>query len=225
MEAIDELISAAQTFYDDARANENGRSRSWEHCYRVFRDARTDPSPDYDYLSLHLAFYLASWGMYRGSCFILQKDYKVHTPIVEKVLKPEYDCLFGLACTDVRNSDVWKQLNKLYDDISRYFHPIREEVKGHEVKFPVSPVLITKILLGTLGCVPAYDTFFGIGVKYLGLKEDSYKENSLLELVDFYEAHNDRLEEARRGMRVGDLTYPQMKLLDMGFWQIGFEKS
>ena len=41
----------------------------------------------------------------------------------------------------------------------------------------------------------------------------------------FYEAHNDRLEEARRGMRVGDLTYPQMKLLDMGFWQIGFEKS
>ena len=50
MEAIDELISAAQTFYDDARANENGRSRSWEHCYRVFRDARTDPSPDYDYL-------------------------------------------------------------------------------------------------------------------------------------------------------------------------------
>ena len=60
MEAIDELISAAQAFYDDARANENGRSRSWEHCYRVFRDARTDPSPDCDYLSLHLAFYLAS---------------------------------------------------------------------------------------------------------------------------------------------------------------------
>lgn len=110
MEAIDELISAAQTFYDDARANENGRSRSWEHCYRVYRDARTDPSPDYDYLSLHLAFYLASWGMYRGSCFLLQKDYKVLSPVVEKVLKPEYDCLFGLACTDVRNSDVWKQL-------------------------------------------------------------------------------------------------------------------
>ena len=28
MKAIDELIDAAQTFYDDARANENGRSRS-----------------------------------------------------------------------------------------------------------------------------------------------------------------------------------------------------
>ena len=133
MEAIDELINAAQAFYDDARANENGRSRSWEHCYRVFRDARTDPSPDYDYLSLHLAFYLASWGMYRGSCFILQKDYKVHTPIVEEILKPEYDCLFGLACEDVRNSDVWKQYTKLYKYIDAYFDPIRERSQGVNV--------------------------------------------------------------------------------------------
>ena len=225
MEAIDELISAAQTFYDDARANENGRSRSWEHCYRVFRDARTDPSPDYDFLSLHLAFYLASWGMYRGSCFILQKDYKVHMPIVEEILKPEYDCLFGLACADVRNSDVWEQLENLYADIADRFDPIRNEVAGREVASPVSPVLITKILMGTLGCVPAYDRFFEEGAKYLGLEKKSYNKDSLLELADIYEAHNDRLEEARRGMQCEDLTYPQMKLLDMGLWQIGFERD
>ena len=225
MDAIDGLINGAKTFYADARRDENGRSRSWEHCYRVFRDARTDPSSDYDYLSLHLAFYLASWGMYRGSCFLLQKDYKVHTPTVEEILKPEYDCLFGLACTDLRNSDVRAQLKKLSDYISNYFHPIREKVLGHEATTPVSPVLITKILLGTLGCVPAYDTFFGIGAEYLGLEEKSYNKNSLLELADIYEEHNDRLEEARRGMRTEDLIYPQMKVLDMGFWQVGFEKS
>ena len=225
MEAIDELINAAQTFYDDARAIENGRSRSWEHCYRVFRDARTDPSPDYDYLSLHLAFYLASWGMYRGSCFIFQKDYKVHTPIVKEILKPEYDCLLGLACTDVRNDDVWEQLKNLSDDIADDFWPIRNEVAGRVVRSQVSPVLITKILLGTLGCVPAYDTFFENGVRHLGLKEKNYNEDSLLELADIYEAHNDRLEEARRGMQCDGLIYPQMKLLDMGFWQIGFEKD
>ena len=225
MEAIEELIDAAQTFYEDARATENGRSRSWEHCYRVFRDARTDPSPDCDYLSLHLAFYLASWGMYRGSSFLLQKDYKVLVPIVEEILKSEYDCLFGLACTDVRNSDVQTQLTNVYNDIANDFGPVRNQVAGREVPSPVSPVLITKILMGTLGCVPAYDRFFGIGAKYLGLEKDTYQEKSLRELVDFYEAHNDRLEEARRGMRTEDLTYPQMKLLDMGFWQIGFEKE
>ena len=225
MEAIDELISAAQTFYDDARANENGRSRSWEHCYRVFRDARTDPSPDYDYLSLHLAFYLASWGMYRGSSFLLQKDYKVLSPVVEKVLKPEHDCLFGLACTDLREPEVQERLKNVSDNIANHFGPIRDEVAGREVESPVSPVLITKILMGTLGCVPAYDRFFVDGIKKYKVTTQEYSPESVLRLAKFYEAHNDRLEEARRGMRTDDLIYPQMKLLDMGFWQIGFETS
>ncbi|MBW6413500.1 hypothetical protein [Schaalia sp. ORNL0103] len=226
MEAIDELISAAQTFYDEARAIENGRSRSWEHCYRVFRDARTDPSPDCDYLSLHLAFYLASWGMYRGSSFLLQKDYKVLVPIVEEVLKPEYDCLFGLACADLRESEIQDRLENLNKYIAKYyFRPIRDEVAGREVPTPVSPVLVTKILMGTLGCVPAYDRFFQDGVATYKVTTQEYSPNSVLKLVDFYEEHNDRLEEARRGMRTDDLIYPQMKLLDMGFWQIGFERD
>ena len=225
MEAIDELISAAQTFYDDARANENGRSRSWEHCYRVFRDARTDPSPDYDYLSLHLAFYLASWGMYRGSSFLLQKDYKVHTPIVKEILKPEYDCLFGVACVDLREPEVQERLTNVYDCIANHFGPIRNEVAGRKVASSVSPVLITKILMGTLGCVPAYDRFFQDGVATYKVTTQEYSLDSVLRLVDFYEEHNDRLEEARRGMQCEDLIYPQMKLLDMGFWQVGFEKS
>ena len=225
MEAIDELISAAQTFYDDARANENGRSRSWEHCYRVFRDARTDPSPDYDYLSLHLAFYLASWGMYRGSSFLLQKDYKVLSPIVEEVLKPEYDCLFGLACADLRNDDVWDQYTNLYKYIDGYFDPIRNEVAGRVVESQVSPVLITKILMGTLGCVPAYDRFFVDGIKKHKVTTQEYSRKSVRKLAEFYEAHNDRLEEARRGMWTEDLVYPQMKLLDMGFWQIGYDQE
>ena len=225
MDAIDELIDAAQTFYEDARRDENGRSRSWEHCYRVFRDARTDPSPDYDYLSLHLAFYLASWGMYRGSCFLLQKDYKVLSPVVEEILKPEYDCLFGVACTDVRKLEVQGSLEKLYKYIAAHFGPIRDEVAGREIESPVSPVLITKILMGTLGCVPAYDRFFVDGIKEHKVTTGEYSLKSVLKLADFYEAHNDRLEEARRGMQYEDLTYPQMKLLDMGFWQVGFEKE
>ena len=86
-------------------------------------------------------------------------------------------------------------------------------------------MLITKILMGTLGCVPAYDRFFVDGIKKHKVTTGEYSPESVLRLVDFYEAHNDHLEEARRGMRTEDLTYPQMKLLDMGFWQIGFEKS
>ena len=89
----------------------------------------------------------------------------------------------------------------------------------------MSPVLITKILMGTLGCVPAYDRFFQDGVAKYKVTTQEYSLNSVLRLVDFYEAHNDRLEEARREMRTEDLIYPHMKLLDMGFWQVGFETS
>lgn len=59
-----------------------------------------------DYLSLQLAFYLASWGMYRGSSFLLQKDYKIYIPVVEEVLKSKYDILFGMKCEDLLDENV-----------------------------------------------------------------------------------------------------------------------
>lgn len=37
----------------------NHRFKSWEYCYTAFGNLDS-----VDYLSLHLAFYLASWGMY-----------------------------------------------------------------------------------------------------------------------------------------------------------------
>ena len=47
----------------------------------------------------------------------------------------------------------------------------------------------------------------------------------MLKLVDFYEENEEKLEQARSKMEVCGLQYPQMKILDMGFWQIGFERD
>lgn len=44
-----------------------------------------------------------------------------------------------------------------------------------------------------------------------------------MQLVDFYEENSERLESARSKMKVEDMPYPQMKVLDMGFWQLGFD--
>lgn len=44
-----------------------------EHCCSVFHEARNQENTDTDNLSLHLAFYLASWGMYRGSSFCCKR--------------------------------------------------------------------------------------------------------------------------------------------------------
>ena len=63
------------------------RYESWKHCYEAFEDV----SKDNDYLALHLGFYLASWGMYRGSTGLLQKDYKIHVGAVAIIKKYHKD--------------------------------------------------------------------------------------------------------------------------------------
>ncbi len=225
MDTVDLVIKSATIFYNELRADSNGRYRSWEHCYKCFHDARNNSAPDFDYLSLQLAFYLASWGMYRGSSFLLQKDYKVHVPVVEELLKVHYNGLFGLECIELRKNDVQKKLTELNWFMTAYYNKIRKSVKETEVKNKLSATLITKILMGSLGCVPAYDRYFIDGVKGQKVTTGIYNIKSILKLVDFYDTNRVRLEETRKRLKVYDLPYPQMKLLDMGFWQIGFERD
>lgn len=55
------------------------------------------------------------------------------------------------------------------------------------------------------------------------LEHKDFNKKSILELVNFYEDNSEKLEDARKNMEVEGLPYPQMKMLDMGFWKIGFD--
>lgn len=229
MKKIDRVIKAIKVFRDELRDDPEGRFHSWEHCYKCFHEARIERdnnTVDYDNLCLHLAFYLASWGMYRGSSFLLQKDYRIHKPVVKLLLNPQYDCLFGLNCCELEKEEIQDKLEKLQTAIRNEYTDIRKTVKKKgKVQHNVSNTLITKIIMGTLGCVPAYDRFFIDGVKELNVTTGNYSiKNSLLPLATFYKKNYDALEKLRKELKVYDLPYPQMKLLDMGFWEIGLEK-
>lgn len=223
MDAVDLIIKSSMEFYNDLKADENGRYRSWEHCYSHFIKARGSKEMDYDYLSLQLAFYLASWGMYRGSSFLLQKDYKVHIPVVKELLSEKYDALVGIECTDFRKESNQQLLKDINSFLGQYYDKIRREVKEQELKNQLSFTLITKILMGTLGCVPAYDRYFIAGIKNQKVATGNYNLKSIMQLVDFYEKNSARLEPVRGKMEVEGMPYPQMKMIDMGFWQVGFE--
>ena len=223
MDSVDLIIKSSTEFYNDLKIDENGRYRSWEHCYSHFIKARGSKEIDYDYLSLQLAFYLASWGMYRGSSFLLQKDYKVHIPVVKELLSKEYDALAGIECIEFRKESNQQLLREINSFLGQYYDKIRREVKGQELKNQLSFTLITKILMGTLGCVPAYDRYFIAGIKKQKVTTGNYNLKSIIKLVDFYEKNSVRLEPVREKMEVDGMPYPQMKMLDMGFWQIGFE--
>lgn len=91
----------------------NGRGKSWEHCYFHFITARDKHDKDFDYLSLHLSFYLASWGMYRGSSFLIQRDYRIHIPAVVELLSSKYDQLAGIDCKNLLKPEVQNLLDNL----------------------------------------------------------------------------------------------------------------
>ena len=194
-------------------------------AFSVKKEKKTNP--DIDKLSIHLSFYLASWGMYRGSSFLLQKDYKIHTPIVKELLKSDYDELAGKDWSKASELDNdLSVLEKLKKFINDYYAPIRKDVatdvKNNE---NVSEVLITKILMGTLGCTPAYDRYFKAGIKSLNVSTGNFNKNSTKKLIWFYTANSDIFEQLRNSLPCVDgspIKYPEMKLVDMGFWLIGY---
>ena len=221
MEKCNRLISAVSKFYENSRTDENVRFRSWEHCYYNFYKGRSEKTPNEDYLSLQLAFYLASWGMYRGSSFLLEKDYRVHIPVVNMILCSKYDVLLGANYKVLLNEDNQALLWELSESLEEYYKGIRFQVKGENIKTPVSKTLITKILMGTLGCVPAYDEYFIKGIVKEKVATGTYNKDSVKSLAEFYEKYNEKLDLERSKWGDEDIEYPQMKLLDMGFWQMG----
>ncbi len=107
-------------------------------------------------------------------------------------------------------------------DIQAIMKLIKELSDHYQHKHSVTSTdtLISKIILGTLGCLPAFDRFFIDGVKELGYDFKSLKEKSLIKLFEFVDDNKDELTAIQKKHP----QYPIMKLVDMYFWQIGFEK-
>lgn len=187
----------------------NHRYLSWEHCYTIFSTERLKKSPDIDLLSLHLGFYLASWGMMRGSSQLLQKDYKIHTGAINILLKPQYIGLWDKTWKDSKTDK--NELDLLFNEGG-----LVKELSDYYKKAGISPTetLITKILLGTIGCVPAYDRFLKTGLGADG-KIQQFGRKSMEKIIDTYGISS-------RFSLPSYNNYPQMKIIDSIFWQYGY---
>ena len=100
--------------------------------------------------------------------------------------------------------------------------------KGTDKPKPISPTdtLLSKIMLGTLGCVPAYDRYFIDGLKEMKMQHTSFNEASLNELFNFIDKNQNEIIQAQKLiLNKTQIHYPQMKILDMYFWQIGYDKE
>jgi len=85
-------------------------------------------------------------------------------------------------------------------------------------------LLVTKVLLGTFGCLPACDRYFVAGWKGIGNRFSYLNRKFVERVLTFCRSHfaqfleEQALVKAERGV-----TYPLMKLLDMYFWQMGYD--
>jgi hypothetical protein len=208
----EEILAYHQTLLADP----HDRFRSWEHCYRHFLG---NPR-DFDLASLHLAFYLASWGMYRGSSFLLQKDYRVHREVVKELLKPQHAKLRNLGFEDFAGGT--EIMDALFDLLTWIKGWYRDNTPARRGPANVTDTLATKILMGTLGCTPAYDRFFVDGLKSRSLSFSYLNKTNFSQMIRFCARHRDAFEMAQKEVSAYGLQYPLMKIIDMYFWRLGW---
>lgn len=221
------------------RNTANSRALSWEHCIAqfapVFEDLndgkiKTEKISDekIDSLSLHLGFFLASWGMMRGSTDLLQYDYKVHIPAVEIIVK--YHSLYGLDLDALCEQKA--ELENFCKEIKASYKERKERPFNN-----VTNTLVSKIIMGTFGITPAYDDFVTTAIREYNNSNKNNKitvtfgVKSLQELsecfsTDFEDKVNTLLCELKGADTSADSEskyYTRAKVIDMLLWNVGKE--
>lgn len=214
--AIAAALQCGYDCYDDIATDPNHRYLSWEYCHAAFKQHRQQhDEATVDFLCLHLAWYLASWGMLRNS-FLMQKDYKIHAAVVTLVNQPEWEMLWDISADKLAQEWYANRIMQLCEAIT-------EAYVASGAGIPTE-TLLTKILLGTIGCVPAYDRYFKKALSLTGAAQQSCNARSLMALGKLYIDHRDEFEALRKHCSER-VEYPAAKVIDMCFFEYGLRND
>lgn len=225
----EKILEAFELFYSGCN-KPHSRFKSWEHCKNIFNQAynslkdnlytpETIPFEVLDNLCLNLGFYLASWGMMRGSTDLLQRDYKIHEKAIPVILK--YSDLNDLPLEKIKEPQILDRIKSLEKNLRTAYRT--------DVENPLDDMtdtLATKIIMGTLGIVPAYDAFLKTALRYYDMNNASglFTKPSLENLCSFFllEENNQIIIECQKKMNeVASVYYSEMKIIDMILWELG----
>ena len=187
------------------------RYASFDFCYNYFysfyKEKRLPELANNENLQtscLQLGFYLASWGMMRGSSFLLEKSVRNFRELI--------------TCISKMDSRLWEIDVDNYNDenISILLDCKQQIINSLGEKNNPSDTLITKIMLGVFANVPAFDTYFR-----KSLKVHSFNKKSLLKIKDFYEDNKSVFDSYQihtfdfLSSKESDIVYTKAKLIDM----------
>lgn len=185
---------------------------SFDYCFNFFQahrergDAAMLTSGETMELAcLHLGFYLASWGMLRGSTDLLQRSIKHFEGVIEAIAEAP-SAIWRIDADDY-GEEAWTVIRNFRDRL--------------KIALPnkTSDILVTKIMLGVFGCVPAFDTNFKSGS---GLS--TFGHSALRRVERFYREHAELIERYRvptlafAGGGTTSRRYSRAKVIDMIFF-------
>lgn len=202
-----------------AKSNPDERYTSFDYCYNYFLRTK-DLNKDVEKSCLTLGFYLASWGMFRGSSFLLQKSVKHFEPTINYI--------------STLDRSVWKiDVDSYNDQNIQTIISIYNEIKKCLITNKNADLtLTTKILLGVFGFIPAFDNYFCNAFRILTNGQCGFRKvnkQSLTFIKDFYEANKLTIDNLSEQTFTTDFTtgqktkinYPKAKIIDMYGFTVG----
>ncbi len=159
----------------------NERYASFDFCYNYFclfyKENKLSELANKDNLQLsclQIGFYLASWGMLRGSSFLLEKSARNFSNLIIAISKMNPK-LWEIDVADYNEENI----SLLLDCKQQIINALGKENKPTDT-------LVTKIMLGVFANIPAFDYYFG-----KSMKVHSFNKNSLLKIKKFYLENKD----------------------------------
>jgi hypothetical protein len=186
------ITQSVETFLEIGEDRDSGfasRTRSWDFCFNHFQ-SNPRPTDDIQLSCLQLGYYLASWGMLRGSSYLFTSTNARHYSDAIRVIEKHNPDVNGLDARDYADPQARKAILAAYGELRSVLLP---EGGAHTT-------LVSKVMMGVWGVIPSFDTYFIKGFRRLaeGRKEKTtfrtVSDTSLTLLGQFYLDHRTEID-------------------------------
>ena len=205
------------------------RFASYDFCHSYFLRNRESLSSKMEESCIYLWSFLGSWGMLRGSSVLFKENSPASLRnVVECIAKTPKE-VWDIDVEQYWNEKCRQQIIELYDSIKRALTDGSShfDCKGNQIPPFENPsrTLVTKIMMGVFGIVPAFDTFFcdvfGSLYRGKGFHSGKFSHDCLVAIYEFYLQNKQQLDSIKiavidfDGEPIEGMYYKKAKLIDM----------